>query len=151
MTSKKIWAIILMTAFCSCKSATQRWMDSMVEFKEINGKALSLQVMKMAADGSDTTSFAYKIRIYPAKTAIENYANAGQPLDFYYRMDSCFYLRQGAVNISPVIVEPVNNGIANCYEYLLYFNINKTIKLKHLDLVYADKFIDGKQYALGLN
>ncbi|MBS1525839.1 MAG: hypothetical protein JST19_09345 [Bacteroidetes bacterium] len=143
-------AILPLFVLQSCKTATERWLGGLTNFKELDDNALSLQVMKMQLQPTDTTSFGYQVRIYPSKTWLEN-QGPGQAVDFLYHTDSSFCIRAGKACISPVIVQPVNNGIANCYEYLLYFHVEKEIRLKNIELVYADRFINKKQYALKLN
>lgn len=144
--------MVILTLFVlqSCKTATERWLAKMTDFKELDDKTLSLQVMKMRPQQADTNSFGYQVRIYPSETWLEA-RGIGASIDFFYHMGSCFSIRAGTSSVSPVIVQPVSNGIANCYEYLLYFNAEKSIKLKHIELVYDDRFINRKQYILKLN
>jgi hypothetical protein len=146
----RLLTLLLMLLQLSCKSATDRWLAGMTEFKEINDKALSLQVMKMHLSSHDTAGFGYQVRIYPSETWLED-RGAGQSVNFFYHMDSCFTVRAGKASVLPAVMQPVSNGIANCYEYLLYFNIEKAIRLKNIELVYKDKFINGKLYTLRLN
>lgn len=144
-------AVLLLTLLlASCKTATEKWLAGMTQFKELNDKSLSMQIMKMSSKAIDTSSFGYQVRIYPSKSWIEGQGRE-QSVNFLYHMDSCFTIQAGNASISPVMVQPISNGIANCYEYMLYFNVEKAIRLKNVELVYKDRFIDGKQYALKLN
>ncbi|QEC62542.1 hypothetical protein [Mucilaginibacter ginsenosidivorans] len=68
-----------------------------------------------------------------------------------YQMDSCFLLRQGKHDFAPALFEPVNNGVAGCFEYLLSFDLVKDMQAGRLQLVYRDRFISGKPYTLNLH
>lgn len=149
-TIKYLFLILMLTAVYSCRSATERWVDGMADFRETGNKDLELQIARLKKQTRDTVALDYKVRIYLHGKAAENKGyDAG--VDFYYHMDSCFSVKAGTREFLPVIVQPVNNGIANCYEYLLSFRVDQAIRLRSLQLVYRDRFIDGKKYVLNLN
>ena len=134
----------------SCRSATEKWLDGLADFKELHGKTLSMEIMKVKPVSTDTTALTYKVRIFPAKDWVDNQGR-GQKTGLYYGVDSCFSLRSGKASFRPDMVQPVNNGIAGCFEYLISYEVTKAMKMKELQLVYKDKFIDGKQYQMELN
>ncbi|MGN6639752.1 MAG: hypothetical protein ACTHJ8_12635 [Mucilaginibacter sp.] len=141
---------LLLLLLTSCKTPVERWLDGMVDFKQVKGKELIIQAARLKAKIEDTTMLNYKVRIYLGHAAQENSAADGS-INFNYHVDSAFYVRVAGSKAQPVMIQPVNNGISGCYEYLLMMDINKFNRLKKLQLVYQDKFIDGKQYTINLN
>lgn len=135
---------LLIMLVCSCRSATERWLNSMPDYKEVRSGNLSFQMLRMKNAG-DTTALNCRVRITPSANYSLN------PVDFYYKMDSCFYLKAGTKIFKPTIVEAVPNGIKGCFEYLLSFDISQPMKLMPVQLVYQDKYIDGKPYIILLN
>jgi hypothetical protein len=139
--------ILLVILSCSCKSPAERWLDRLPDYKQVHSKELSLQLLKMKIAG-DTSAFYYRVRITPSAN---NKTLSGDQVNFYYAMDSCFYLKAGEQVFKPSIVQAVPNGIKGCFEYLLSFNISKPMLFTPVNLVYQDKFIDGKVYSISLN
>jgi hypothetical protein len=150
MKIRKSIPVLLILILFSCKSPTERWLNSLAGFKETKDHALTLQAARIKTVIEDTTALNYKVRIYLTSKTAEG-RGYDQSLNFNYHMDSCFTVRAEGSDAIPVIIQPVNNGIAHCYEYLLSLEISKAIRLKKLQLVYQDKFIDGKQYIINLN
>jgi hypothetical protein len=142
--------IMILFALCACHTATERWLNGLAGFKELHTSSFDLQVMKITPASPDTAALTYQIRIYPsgketdAKTAVRT-------TGFYYGMDSCFSLQSGKVNVKPSYFQPVNNGIAHCFEYLLSFAVARSMQSGPVELVYQDRIIDGKRYILELN
>lgn len=134
----------------SCRNRTEQWQDSLADVRELRAGSLAVVLMKVWPAAGDTASLTYKIRIYPAKQWIEDHTS-DQKNGLFYHMDSCFSIRAGKASFNATMVQPVNNGIANCFEYLLLFDIDPAMKNARLSLVYKDKFIDGKPYILNLN
>jgi hypothetical protein len=66
-------------------------------------------------------------------------------------MDSCFFIKVGNLKCYPLFTQPVPNGIKNCFEFLISFNADNGIKNKPLQLMYADKYINGQTYSFELN
>ena len=146
-------ACILLTVavmLVCCKSPTQRWFDHLAAFKETGNKKLSIRIMKMKTASADTNTISYQVRIYPSRSWLESNGQS-QNINFFYHMDSCFFLQAGAKNVPPALLQPVSNGISGCYEYLLTFNSEPAVKGHKIELVYQDKFIDGRKYSLQLN
>ncbi|MDO3628865.1 hypothetical protein [Mucilaginibacter sp. BT774] len=142
--------VLLLLTLASCHTPTEKWLDGMSDYQSVKGKSLTLEIMKIKPVKEDTTAITYKIRLYPGKEWMENYTGH-QKTGLFYSMDSCFVLRTATASYSPDMVQPVNNGIAGCYEYLLSFGIVKAMKHRQLQLVYTDKYIDGKPYQIILN
>lgn len=142
--------VLLLFLLASCHTATEKWLNGMPDYQSLKGKSLSIEIMKIKPAKEDTTALTYKIRIYPGKEWTEN-NSAQQKNGLFYGMDSCFTLRTPIASYSPDMIQPVNNGIAGCYEYLVSFGIVKAMKYRQLQLVYNDRFIDGKPYQIILN
>lgn len=147
---KSILAIGAFLLLLSCNSATQNWLTGLVDFKDLQAKSFYLEISKIKPAPADTTSLNYKIRIYPSKEWVEGQTSEGKTR-LNYGMDSCFSLQTGKLNVKPSYFQPVNNGIVNCFEYMVSFEISNSIRYKRVQLVYHDKVIDGKQYILELN
>jgi len=147
---KKKLLIPVLLVMASCTNVTERWLNGMANFRELHSPALSLEVMKIKPQPEDTTTLMYTIRLFPAKEWVTGHA-AGLNVQLRYGMDSCFSLRSGHAHVNANFIQPVNNGLANCYEYLVSFPVTKAIKAKKVQLVYQDKFIDEKEYRLQLN
>lgn len=145
---RKYGFILMLLAVAACNTQRQKWQDSLVAYKEIKDKAMELELMK--SPENDTTVLNYKIRIFPAKAWLENQpSNSGY--NFNYRMDSCFFIKAGNVKHYPLFTQPIANGIKNCFEYMVSFQTDNGIKMKELQLMYADKYINGKTYSFELN
>jgi hypothetical protein len=142
---RKLAMIIILFTLCACRTATERWLDGLAGFKELRTPAFRLQAMKVTPAAPDTASVTYQVRIYPSRGGTD------QATGFYYGMDSCFSLQSGKVNVKPSYFQPVNNGIAHCFEYLLSFPVTRSMRSGPARLVYQDRIIDGKRYILELN
>jgi len=146
---RKFGIVFLLLAAMSCKTPKEKWLDGLTGYKEIKSKSMVLQLMRMERK-NDTSVLDYKVRIYPAKSWTEQ---AG-PVDINhlnYQVDSCFSLKAGKAAHSPAFVQPVASGVTGCFEYLVSFALDSTVKMKTLQLVYTDKYIDGHTYSLDLN
>ena len=144
---KKINSLIafLLLMACSCRPAGD-WGDGLAGYKETHSRDLSVEILRMA--GGDTAAVNYRIRLRPSA---KNNAFVGQQEHLNYGMDSCFYLVSGAGKVSPSFVQAVPDGIKECYEYLVSFNISEAQKLKPLSLVYDDRLTGLKRFSLSLN
>jgi hypothetical protein len=148
---KRNLLFLILITLPACKTPTERWLGGLEEFKEIKSGTLSLQALRMKSAANDTTELNYKVRIYPSRSWLANNRSAASTRDFYYRMDSAFTLKYGSQTMRPQLVQPVANGLSNCFEYLISIEITPEIKMKHISILYRDKFIDGRQYTMDLN
>ena len=146
---KKIAIMVLTLAVMSCKGRTEKWFNGLADYKEVTSSSMQIEVLKMDTQ-RDTSLLNYKLRIYLDRSWVDK-NQPNQTNEMNYQADSCFYILAGGVKCRPAFVQPVANGIKNCYEYLISFNADKQLKMKSLNLVYADKYIDGKTYTLDLN
>lgn len=141
---------LLLLALTSCQTPTEKWLSGMSDYQSVKSRSLTIEIMKIKPVNKDTTALTYKVRLYPGKEWSEN--NSGRNKDgLFYGMDSCFTLHTTTASYNPDMIQPVNNGIAGCYEYLLSFGIVKAMKHKQLRLVYDDRYIDGKLHQMTLN
>jgi hypothetical protein len=147
---KRIYLLALLPALLSCKTPTQRWLDGLEKHAESHDKTLSLEAVWIRPQDDDTSSVTYKIRLYPSREWLDRAGNTGAT-ELNYRQDSSFLLRQGKHDFAPVLFQPVNNGIAGSFEYLVSFDLVKAMQAGRLQLVYHDRFISGKPYTLNLH
>lgn len=145
----KKYGILIIILLAACRTPQQQWLDSLAGYKETKSKTMTLQIMKMT-DKKDTTVLNYQVRLYPAKDWLEN-SPPDATNNLNYRMDSCFTLKAGGRKQNPVFVQPVAGGVKNCFEYLVSFTMDNTVKMKTLQLVYTDRYIDGRTYFFDLN
>ena len=150
MKVKAMGVVLLFLILASCKTPTEKWLDGMVDYKSIQGKVLAVEIRKVQPPRLDTGAITYSVRLFPAKEWNEAHGT-GLNERLAYGMDSCFTVRTASAGFGPDMVQPVNNGIAGCYEYLVSFGVTKAMKYHPLELVYADRYIDKKVYRLELN
>lgn len=103
-----------------------------------------MQLPRSAGDNNDDIS--YKVRIIPSKTLMEGKATVDKN-GLYYRMDSCFYIKNGGKKQYPDLVQSVANGISGTYEYLLQFEKDDQ-PADSIDMVYQDRYINKKAYLI---
>jgi len=144
---KKI-AIGLIVLFCfSCRNRTEKWLDSLSSFERAGDEQLTVEALKPA--GRDTTAVLYNVRIYPSKTWLDH-KNEQATVRFNYAMDSCFYLSAGGLTYKANVVQPVANGLTNCFEYLVSFDLDPAMETGKASLIYQDKYINNQRYTLAL-
>lgn len=147
---KQLLMVLFLLMLVSCNTPTERWLNSLADFRELHAKSFYLEIMKIKPAPKDTGSLNYKIRIFPSKQWMEN-ETTEEKTNLNYGIDSCFSLQTGKLNLKPSYFQPINNGIANCFEYMISFEISQAIKSKNVQLIYHDKIIDHQQYILELN
>lgn len=133
----------------SCKTPTERWLSGLAEYSQLQSASIKMEVMKMDTK-NDTTILNYRVRIYPDKKWLENNPR-NLVSEMNYETDSCFFIKAGGAKCSPGFVQPVANGIKGCYEYLISFNVDNKLKMRSLNLVYTDKYIDRQTHTLNLD
>ena len=134
--------IILITGFTalftSCKSKST--------VKEIKGHGLTIEVIKLSGQPGDTSTISYSARIIPDKALINDKDNKVKTA-LLFNMDSCFYLQAGKKKIYASLTQPVANGVAGTFEYLLSFDVSN-----HKDadgsLIYQDKYLNHRKYQI---
>lgn len=102
--------------------------------------------LKGGKDGSGTLDYA--VRLIPAKKII-NDKDKSFTNSLWYSMDSCFYLVKGQQKIYSAIVQPIANGVAGTFEYMLSFN-ESDLEKSNWNLIYEDKYLNHKKYFLNI-
>jgi len=133
----KILEVMLLMLAVSCD--TKR-----ADFAEAGDEQLKVQGLKIRKKESPGL-VDYQVRVQVINPEIGNEQLAASMM---YKMDSAFYLANGAVRVYPEILEPVASGIKNRFEYMVSFKDVKAGKDDKALLVYADKFISRKAYTL---
>jgi hypothetical protein len=141
---------MLCAVLVSCHSATEKWLSNLADYRELHAKSMVLKIMKVTSGTSDTTTLNYKVRVFPARQWLET-RTPEQKTGLFYDMDSCFAIQTMKASVTASFVQPVNSGVANCFEYLVSFPVDHSIRQKELSLVYRDKYIDQKQHKIDLS
>jgi hypothetical protein len=102
--------------------------------KELKIKGLKVQIIKIPNGNGEIDNMNYSARLIPDKKLLEGKTDA-EKLSITYKMDSCFYLQQGDRKIYASLTQPVANGVAGSFEFLLLFEI-KTSDLGNYNFVY---------------
>ena len=105
------------------------------EVKAISDQRMIVQVARMT-DRSDSRSVFYRVRLIPDPAFLKAHQALGTD-HFWYRMDSCFYLRSAGRQDYAALVQPVSNGAKDNYEYILEFLRRDT--RDSATLVYQDR------------
>jgi hypothetical protein len=116
-------------------------------FREIKTTTMTVQLMPLGTEGGSSLSF--KVRLQPDHAGV--IGNGQNSRDLWYHMDSCFYLKRTGRRQYALMVQPVNNGSRNIFEYLVQFEAAPADEGKGLQLVYHDKFVDQKDYIFKLS
>ncbi|MHB8205938.1 hypothetical protein [Mucilaginibacter sp.] len=146
MMRRLLFGLVIL-ACCSCKTPTQKWLGNLSAFQRAGDDQLTVEALKTRT--KDTTGLTYNVRIYPSKQWLDSKTEQGG-VQFNYGMDSCFYLNAGGIDYKPAMVQPIANGLTNCFEYLVSFDLTPAMETKEADLIYQDKYINRKRYTLQL-
>lgn len=136
MNGKKIYAMIALAGLGACRNRE--------EPRTLGDKQLTIQVQKVA--DRDDEGKSVRVRIFPERVAFSGLDRAGRE-NLLYRMDSCFYLENGAQKIYPSAVLPVANGLSTGFEYLVSFEGTSSAQIR-MRLIYEDRFLNKKRYEL---
>ena len=128
--------------FSSCSSGK-------LPFGETKDKDLTLQVMGVKSNRIDTAYFSYKARIIPDKIFL-SLKSQQEKSSLSYRMDSCFFLKQGKEVIAASMVQPIANGVPGSFEFLLEFEKVASGVNNKPTLIYRDKYLNRKTYHIQL-
>jgi hypothetical protein len=145
---KRIFGFLALLCTLSCHTPTQKWLDGMTEFGESKSPGVLIRAIKIKPESGDSTELTYKIRVYPSNA--EN-AKSALTEHFYYHADSLFYFRCGKAVVTPRSVQPIANGLTDCFEYLVSVEITSAIKLHKLSLVFHDQMVDDRDHIIQLN
>lgn len=113
------------------------------KFKEISEGGLTVQLLQVQS----SEQIKYQLRIFPDKDLM---SKAGLQNKMWYNMDSCFYLHVNNNKIFPSVQEPVANGVAGSFEYMLLFE-NSGSSNPELVFTYQDKHLNHQSYKFELN
>jgi len=138
----------MLLSLVACKSASQKWMDGLTTFSKLGDTTESVEILKLKP--ADTSSLNYSVRIYPGKQWLTDKKDE-QSVEMNYQMDSCIYIRNGGKTFNAAMIQPIANGLTNCFEYLVSFDLEPGMKGPRPAMVYQDKFISKKQYTFQLN
>lgn len=116
-------------------------------FKEVNAQGMTVQLMRLDDPGNESTHLSYKVKLIPDKQLLENITSTDKTA-MQYRMDSCFYIREKNGSNYAALVQPVANGVAGSYEYLLEFDTEPSKKQDSVRLVYQDKYTNRNTYQI---
>lgn len=120
--------------------------DALIEVKR---DRLTIQIRRLPQDANAANEMTYAARIIPDKGLIA--ANdAALKTKMEYRADSTFYIRRGKQKIYADLVQPVANGVAGTFEYLVSFSGGND-DYKNRTLVYQDKYLNHQKYDFNLN
>jgi hypothetical protein len=117
-------------------------------FKETKSDGLTFQATAMPGEGSDIGTVSYSARLIPDNALMTGKGRAVKT-SLWYGMDSCFYLQAGSKKIYASLTQPIANGIAGTFEYLLSFEIHRQDGDGY-NLIYQDKYLNHRKYQLKL-
>jgi hypothetical protein len=133
-------AAAIVLAF-SCHKAGQ-------QVKEIKDKEFTLQVSPLKDNDAEALN-------YKARLTFDKQAAAGMTREvinkYYYKMDSCFYIKNGNGKQYADLVQPVANGVSGSYEYLVEFASDPAVTGDSINMVYQDRYTSHKQYQLTIS
>ncbi|SDR88900.1 hypothetical protein SAMN05216490_0136 [Mucilaginibacter mallensis] len=136
-----VLSICLLTMLLAChknRSAVNQIKDG--------DMSLGISRLKNGEGNSGTLDFA--IRLISNKQLLADKDKSFRN-SLWYSMDSCFYLMKGQRKIYSAIVQPIANGVAGTFEYMLSFN-EEDLKAGNWSLIYDDRYLNHKKYTLSV-
>jgi len=118
-------------------------------FKEIKDHGLTIQIIKTIGEPRNDHAINYSARLVPDKGLISE-KDAKVKTELWYGMDSCFYLQSGKKRVYPEIIQPIANGVAGSFEYMVSFE-STDLKDGKWNLVYQDKYLNHRKYQMDSN
>ena len=117
---------------------------------EVKDENYRIQVSLMEIPKRNDSSCRYKIRIWPGQKVLEEGGiNIRETL--WYRTDSCFSVVHDDLIIEPALVQPIANGLGNCYEYMLVFDGLPVLRdNENIAVVFHDRHITKQKYLIEL-
>jgi len=140
---KKIVALSFWLSIMLCACRENRKIVNHIQDSDMS---VEITRLKGGKDGSGTLDYA--VRLIPAKKII-NDKDKSFTNSLWYSMDSCFYLVKGQQKIYSAIVQPIANGVAGTFEYMLSFN-ESDLEKSNWNLIYEDKYLNHKKYFLNI-
>ena len=116
-------------------------------FTEVKRDRLTIQIRKLPGSADMAGGVSYAARIIPDKGLAAN--DIALKTKMEYRADSTFYIRSGKQKIYADLVQPVANGVAGTFEYLVSFSGGDN-EYKNGTLVYQDKYLNHQKYDFSL-
>ena len=117
-------------------------------FTEVKRGGLTVQIRKIPGSPA-SDSFSYAARLIPDKQLLT--ANdIAIKTKMEYRADSTFYILRGKQKVYADLIQPVANGVAGTFEYLVSFSGSDNDS-KNSTLVYQDKYLNHQKYDFSLN
>lgn len=116
---------------------------------ELKQAGLVVKLTKLPEDAPDNSTISYAVRLIPDKSLLANTDQITKTA-LQYRMDSCFYVINNHHKVYANIVQPIADGVADSFEYLLTFNLDN-LKMGNWKLTYRDRYLNHRQYQLQLS
>jgi hypothetical protein len=139
---------MLLISLGACRTRSQQWVDGLSPFSKQGDTTETVELLKLKA--ADTSSLNYSVRIYPSKQWLVEKKDK-RSIEMNYEMDSCFYIRNSGKTFRPVMIQPIANGLADCFEYMVSFDLEPSMEGPKPVLFYRDKFITKNLYSFQLN
>ena len=111
---------------------------------------LTVEVVQIKNDPGDETQTSYRARLIPEQKLMED-KTWDERNALSYRMDSCFYIDGAKGRKYAALVQAVANGQKDSYEYLLEFEKDKEGNTGPENMVYRDKYLNGKTRATNVD
>jgi len=138
----KLLAIILVTIITACTTGKNYGLS------QIEGENYTVHVMKL--QGANNGTSGYKVRVLPTQKILDEQGKQLQEA-LWYQIDSCFYITKDDAIIKPDLVQPIANGVVNCYEYMLVFNdVPALVGNGEMTFVFNDRHITREKYLIRL-
>jgi hypothetical protein len=134
--------LVFSMIFVGCK-------ENKRSFQKLSDHDLTILVMRMPDSSGDKSTNNYAARLIPVKGLIDEKDNVIKTR-LWYNMDSCFYLEAGKKKIYASLIQPIANGVAGSFEYMLSFE-NDARDDGNWSFIYQDKYLNKKKYALRID
>ncbi|WP_183574647.1 hypothetical protein HDF18_01215 [Mucilaginibacter sp. X5P1] len=115
---------------------------------QIKDSGMLLEITRLKNGQGDPGTLDYAVRLIPDKKLLADKDKSFRN-SLWYSMDSCFYLVKGQRKIYSAIVQPIANGVAGTFEYMLSFN-EEDLRAGNWSLTYDDRYLNHKKYNLSV-
>jgi hypothetical protein len=134
---------LILAVLCCCWLACKR-PDPGLRLVTYSGFNLHLINIKSA----DSATTAYKVRVILTETKLKEQVTSEITHGLLYNTDSLFYIQESKRKVYPILIQPVANGVANTFEYLIDFD--KKENEADASMIYHDKYLTKKDYRVKL-